>query len=41
METSENQEQARKLLIRRAVAYDVVNLTKMLIQARKEKGVSV
>ena len=38
MEKSEQQEQARKLLIRRAVAYDVVNLTKMLIQAREEKG---
>ena len=37
MEKSEQQEQARKLLIRRAVAYDVVNLTKMLIQARDEK----
>lgn len=37
MEKSELQEQARKLLIRRAVAYDVVNLTKMLIQAREEK----
>ena len=38
MEKSEYAEQARKLLIRRAVAYDVVNLTKMLIQAREEKG---
>jgi len=38
MEKSEQAEQARKLLIRRAVAYDVVNLTKMLIQAREEKG---
>lgn len=37
MEKSEQAEQARKLLIRRAVAYDVVNLTKMLIQAREEK----
>lgn len=37
MDKSEQAEQARKLLIRRAVAYDVVNLTKMLIQARDEK----
>lgn len=38
MTESEKQEQARKLLIRRAVAYDVVNLTKMLIQAREEQA---
>lgn len=38
MEKSEQAEQARKLLIRRAVAYDVVNLTKMLIQAREEQA---
>ena len=31
-------EQARPLRIRRAAAYDVVNLTKMLIQAREEQA---
>lgn len=39
MSEGENiKEQTRKLLIRRATAYDVVNLTKMLIQAREEQA---
>lgn len=38
MEKSEKPEQARTLLIRRAIAYDVINLCKMLIQARADQA---
>lgn len=38
MAKSETPEQARTLLIRRAVAYDVINLCKMLIQAREDQA---
>lgn len=38
MEKKESPEQARPLRIRRAAAYDVVNLSKMLIQARDEQA---
>lgn len=38
MSKNETTEQAKPLLIRRAAAYDVVNLSKMLIKARDEQA---